>query len=435
MKLRKTSSGAKRKSVAKKKRSRTTVRRAPVARAGKTATAKRKAMKRKIAKRKVVRRKTSAPKFPPILLEGDHPAVPPASVQAEKFALGPTAPDQHFAAQAAELPQAYGTKRLFLTARDPHWLYAHWDFTHVQQTRFNKLSADKHLVLRVHSDAVKGAPVSEIHVHPESHHWFVHVERPDTHYVAEIGYYRQHHSGRSWTRVVTSKPALTPPDSVSADRAVEFATIPLEVPFEKLVAMVKQAAREHLPLAKALQQLRKSEHLRLPATTAIPASSWTPEQERALAEVISVDRARRVWVGSLEITELLRRELEHEISSIAAAQFGLPAGVSSPFGGGPAGEKGFWFNVNAELIIYGATEPDAKVSIAGQPVKLRPDGSFNFRFALPDGQYELPVVAVSSDETDGRGAELKFTRSTEFRGDVGAHPQDPTLNPPTPDNV
>ncbi|HXE42117.1 MAG TPA: hypothetical protein VN516_03745, partial [Candidatus Baltobacteraceae bacterium] len=95
----------------------------------------------------------------------------------------------------------------------------------------------------------------------------------------------------------------------------------------------------------------------------------------------------------------------------------------------------FWFNVNAELIIYGATEPNAKVTLGGNQIKLRPDGSFSYRFSLPDGKYDLPAVAVSADGTDARAAELKFTRETEYRGDVGAHPQDPSLKPPLPDNV
>lgn len=103
--------------------------------------------------------------------------------------------------------------------------------------------------------------------------------------------------------------------------------------------------------------------------------------------------------------------------------------LSSPFGGGER-RKGFWFNVNAELIIYGATEPDAEVSIGGRVIQLRRDGSFSYRFALPDGDYELPAVAVSSDKSDARAAELKFGRSTEYRGEVGAHPQDPQLKLP-----
>jgi hypothetical protein len=109
--------------------------------------------------------------------------------------------------------------------------------------------------------------------------------------------------------------------------------------------------------------------------------------------------------------------------------------VSSPFGGRPARGKGFWFNVNAELIVFGSTERDATVTIGGRKIKLRPDGSFSYRFSLPDGRYELPVVAVSADETDGRAADLNFSRTTEFLGDVGSHPQNAALKPPSAENV
>jgi hypothetical protein len=97
--------------------------------------------------------------------------------------------------------------------------------------------------------------------------------------------------------------------------------------------------------------------------------------------------------------------------------------------------KGFWFNVNAELIVYGATEPDATVTIGGRTIKLRPDGSFSYRFALPDGKYELPVLATSADGDDSRSAELKFSRNTRYRGEVGVHPQDSALKPPRPAHV
>ena len=146
-------------------------------------------------------------------------------------------------------------------------------------------------------------------------------------------------------------------------------------------------------------------------------------------------------MGSLEITELIRRRLEQNVTS-PMTPFGAPgitspsgiSSVTSPFGGAEQA-KGFWFNVNAELIIYGATEPDAKVTLGGHEIKLRSDGTFSFRFALPDGKYDLPAVAVSADGTDGRAAELKFSRTTEYLGDVGATPQDPALKPPLPDNL
>ncbi len=395
--------------------------------------------------RSVVRKKPapskSRPKvsveIPPILFEGDQPAAPSVSGPGEKFALGPTSPARHFA-EATELPSSYGTGKLFIAARDPHWLYAHWDFNPEQQRKHNAKSIDRHLILRIYADKPEGKPVSEVHVHPESNHWFVHVERAGTRYAAEIGYYA---TGRRWTSLAVSGATLTPPDSASGDTSFATATIPVEVPFKRLLALVKEAARANAPLAEAIEELRAAGHPGLPAKINRVAE-WTPAQERALAEIIAVDQLRRVWMGSLEITELIRGQLERELASIGVTAFSLPSSlelvssaVTSPSGGPPPGEKGFWFNVNAELIIYGATEPDATVTIGGRRIKLRADGSFSYRFSLPDGKYDLPVVAVSADGTDGRAADLKFSRATEILGDVGVHPQDPSLKPPTPDNV
>ena len=389
------------------------------------------------------RRKTETrkalPAVPPILLEGDRPAVPAASGPGERYALGPVPPAGKAspAESAGELPEAYGTQQLLLAARDPHWLYARWDLTREQQNKYNARSADRHLVLRIFVDEFKGDPFSQIHVHPESNHWFAHVARAGTKYLAELGYYA---ADGKWTRISRSSATLTPPDAMSEDTSVQFTTIPIEVPFAKLIELARAAVRESVPLAEVLQQLRLAGFKIAETRT----SQWTPEQELALASIISMDRVRRVWMGSVEITELIRRRLQQELSSMAASQFAVPtssfgaissfSSVSSPFGV-RARQSGFWFNVNAELILYGATEPDAEVTIGGRVIKLRSDGTFSYRFALPDGNYDLPAVAVSADKTDGRAAELRFSRSTEYRGEVGAHPQDPQLKPPLVANV
>ena len=144
-------------------------------------------------------------------------------------------------------------------------------------------------------------------------------------------------------------------------------------------------------------------------------------------------------MGSLEITELIRRKLHEEISSAVAAGFSQPGpwsslGITSP-GDRSQPEKGFWFNVNAELIVYGATEPDAKVNIGGRSIKLRPDGTFSFRFALPDGQFELQAAATAATGGDSRAAELKFSRTTGYCGKVGAHAQDARLKEPRAENI
>ena len=403
-------------------------------------------------KRTVAARKTARPKapvkLPAVLFEGDTPIVTSVGGPGEKFALGPTPPAQTFGGTEA-LPDSYGTKKLFLTARDPHWLYAHWDFTREQLTRYNRLSVDGHLILRISYAPPGGGLALEVHVHPESRHWFVHVERAAAKYSAEIGYYAK---GRKWTSLAKSGATLTPPETISDASAVEFATIPVDVPFAVLLEIVKESAAQHQPLARAIEELRGQGHPDLPklevAVSAPPTggaakavASWTPAQERALAEIISLDEVRRVWIGSLEITELIRRQIGRSVSSLTAPELSLsgPGGavtsISSPFGGEQPAVKGFWFNINAELTIYGATERDATVTIGGRQIKLRPDGSFSYRFALPDGKYDLPVVAISADGTDGRAAELKFSRATEIRGEVGTHPQDPALKPPTPESV
>jgi hypothetical protein len=233
---------------------------------------------------------------------------------------------------------------------------------------------------------------------------------------------------------------MTPPDSPAEDTAVRFATIPADVPLSQILSTVRAAVRENAPLAGEVLLLREEGFSDLPEPAEM-AGPWTPAQEKALAKVVTLDPAQRIWIGSLEVTELIRRRLEQEISSVTAAQLSLPFQVAPAPGGisSPSlareNQRGFWFNVNAELIVYGSTERDAAVTIGGQPIRLRPDGSFSFRFALPDGHYELPVVAQSADGAETRAADLVFSRASDYHGEVAAHPHDETLQPPLPGSV
>lgn len=77
------------------------------------------------------------------------------------------------------------------------------------------------------------------------------------------------------------------------------------------------------------------------------------------------------------------------------------SGAVSSFSGKTEGkERKFWLVVNTELIVYGATEPDALLTVQDDPVKLKPDGTFSLRFALPDGLQIVPVIAILSDGID-----------------------------------
>jgi uncharacterized protein len=348
-------------------------------------------------------------KVPPILLEGDEPISLPMTGPGQKYALGPTAPASQFGPDEPALPEAYGTGKLLLAARDPHWLYAQWDFTQEQQRRYNALSADRHLVVRVVPGTIGARPVTEVHVHPESRHWFIHTDRAETRYVAELGYYQR---GPQWVTIATSPPAVTPPDTVSTDQTVRFATIPAQVQLTQLAVLAKQGVHADLPPPDAAQ-------------------------ERALAELITQHVRRQDSDSSAEIAELVQGRDEQGVPAAQLLVSALPGGeaerVSSPLGVAEQRPKGFWFTINAELVLYGATEVGASVTVGGRPILLRPDGTFSCRYSLPDGAHTVTVSALSV-EGDLRQAELRFSRRTEHRSEVGAAPQDPSLNPPAAQN-
>jgi hypothetical protein len=162
---------------------------------------------------------------PAILLESDQPEAPAPRGPGQRYSLGPTPPSAHVPEAEAELPESYGTKELFLTARDPHWLYAAWDLSAEQIRQYNALSVDGHLVLKIFKNSFDDEALLQIHVHPESRNWFVPVTEAGAKYLAELGYYN---SRSQWTSVTKSAATLTPPDSLAEDTSVNFATIASE---------------------------------------------------------------------------------------------------------------------------------------------------------------------------------------------------------------
>jgi uncharacterized protein len=75
--------------------------------------------------------------------------------------------------------------------------------------------------------------------------------------------------------------------------------------------------------------------------------------------------------------------------------------------------RDFHFQIDAELIVYGTTEPHATVTLQGEPVTLRNDGTFTVRFSLPDSRQIIPAVASSADGTEERTIVLAVERNTK----------------------
>jgi uncharacterized protein len=86
--------------------------------------------------------------------------------------------------------------------------------------------------------------------------------------------------------------------------------------------------------------------------------------------------------------------------------------VGSSASAPPERPRKFWLVADAELIVYGATEPDATVTIGGRPVKLNSDGTFRFQMHFPDGNIDFPVLAVAADGEQNRAIHMTFDRAT-----------------------
>jgi hypothetical protein len=106
-----------------------------------------------------------------------------------------------------------------------------------------------------------------------------------------------------------------------------------------------------------------------------------------------------------DLRDLFEERLRRPMHGLTLQSLGT--GALASFG------RDFHFEIDAELIVYGATEPNAKVTLQGEPVQLRPDGTFTVRFSLPDSRQIIPAVAASPDGVEERTIVLAVERNTK----------------------
>ncbi|MBD2447025.1 DUF4912 domain-containing protein [Nostoc sp. FACHB-152] len=73
-------------------------------------------------------------------------------------------------------------------------------------------------------------------------------------------------------------------------------------------------------------------------------------------------------------------------------------------------QQDFWFVADAELIIHGATEPNASVNIAGNPISLKPDGTFHLRVPFSENLIDYLMTAVAADGENSKTIHKKFSQ-------------------------
>ena len=260
--------------------------------------------------------------------------------------------------------------RMVLMARGPHWLHVFWELTSGSVTRAQAaLGQEWHgarpmLRLVELETGLHASPservVREIAVHGGVKNWFIDVREPRR-YRCEIGYLAV--SGRFQALVrsnAVSMPASPQGDTLDAHWGEIVADC------ERIYAMSGGFSAEHS--STELQELFE-ERLRRPMGP--PAA--------------------RVSAGDDEETE--------------------------------DGCAAFALDVDAEMVVYGVTQPGVYLTVQGEPVKVHGDGTFRVRVEMPNRRQVLPIVASTADGSSRQTVVMAVERNTKSMGPAGREQQ------------
>ena len=73
--------------------------------------------------------------------------------------------------------------------------------------------------------------------------------------------------------------------------------------------------------------------------------------------------------------------------------------------------KDFWFEADAELIIHGATEPGSTVTIDGQNIKVKQDGTFHLRVPFTESLINYLITSVAPNSEEAKTIHMQFSQT------------------------
>ncbi len=281
-------------------------------------------------------------------------------VERSKFDVG--VPTRDLSAKVPrDLPAGYGKDRIVVMVRDPYWLHAYWELTRQAIQRAEAaLGQDWHgakPILRLldvsshDTTSSAEAVLRDIDIHGGCNNWYIDVQNPPRSYRVDIGYLAR--NGQFY--VLARSNVVTTPRAGVSDAIDE---------------------------------------------------NWSDIDPKKADRIYAMSGGFDPTASSLELKQLFEERLRRPMGSPAVTSFGSGAFL-------PGRQRKFWFQLDAELIVYGATEPSARVTLQGEPVKLRPDGTFTMRFSLPDSRQIIPAVAASADGVEERTIVLAVERNTK----------------------
>lgn len=275
--------------------------------------------------------------------------------------LGTTAAPSANGGNGRSKAQGPARDRLVVMVRGPFWLHAYWELSRhgvsrAQAALGQEWHAAKPILRLLEVSAgpttnTAEVPVRDIEIHGGVNNWYIDVKNPPRSYRLDIGYLGP--SGKFF--VLARGNIVTTPKAAASD-AVDENWTEVAQDFDKIYAMSGGYAAQG---------------------------------------------------GSKELQELFEERLRRPMGSPLVTQYA--AGVEGLL----PKKRPFSFDVDAELLVFGSTHPDAHVTLQGEPVKLRPDGTFTMRFSLPNCRQVIPAVACSRDGFEQRTIVLAVERNTK----------------------
>ncbi len=249
--------------------------------------------------------------------------------------------------------------RIIAMVRDPYWLHAHWELSRSTLARAQAaLGQEWHTarpILRlmdVTSEDTTSASerqIRDIEIHGGVNNWYIDVTVPPRSFRIDIGYLARR--GKFFV-LARSNVVSTPKAGVSD----------------------------------------------------VLDENWASVQEQC-QKIYSQSGGTNGSSGSTDLRELFEERLRRPMQGLSLQSLGT--------GALPSMGRGFHFEIDAELIVYGSTEPNTRVTLQGEPVQLRADGTFTVRFSLPDSRQIIPAVAASPDGVEERTIVLAVERNTK----------------------
>ena len=282
--------------------------------------------------------------------------------------------------QLSATPTSVDAKtNLVFLPRDPEWAYVFWHISEADREKAKSLGANK-LCLRLYD--VTGAKdgnfnqgtLREIAVDSYSTEWYLPIPVSDRDYKVELGY----RYGFKWMSLAFSSAGHVPNSQPSEQILDKFVPFNLESPAETNLAITNSDESEINGLHERLYQ-------------------------------VATDYTKRSRAGSEEFMENNSKYTPNPSQNDSGA--GLWASGLNESGVGIS-NRSFWLVADAELIVYGATDPSANLTIGDEKVPLASDGTFRLQVPFRDGLQNYEIKATDSVGEQNRSITMRFNRDT-----------------------